>query len=198
MGTIMKRGAKFRAQVFVRGARAGATFGTKKEAQEWIAREEHRIRQLTEMPRLAIPKPDIETIIRSGALRKRQVAAVYFLFSDDLELVYVGSTKDLYRRITNHCEDGRDFQSWAAIEVMEDEDRLALEAHYIQKYAPAQNKIRPQRRMITRHCVVCLRSFKSPDGKNAYCSDACRETRAFQRKGNVINSDKTPTKPPTG
>lgn len=46
MGSIIKRGAKYRAEISKLGSRKSATFKTKSEAQQWIYEEEKRLEML--------------------------------------------------------------------------------------------------------------------------------------------------------
>ncbi len=69
--------------------------------------------------------------------RDTRVSGVYFLF-DREELIYIGSSIDCPNRIREHRKD-KEFDSYYIIKTLP-EDRLEIEADYIQKFKPPLNK----------------------------------------------------------
>ena len=65
---------------------------------------------------------------------------IYFLLNDD-EIVYVGQSENIYKRIGSHLQT-KDFNSWNFIEVKE-ADLSELEAFYILTLKPFYNRSVP-------------------------------------------------------
>lgn len=66
---------------------------------------------------------------------------IYFLLKDK-EIVYVGQSIDIDRRIKDHSYNGKDFDSFEYIEC-DKSDLTRLETLYIVKFQPMLNKIIP-------------------------------------------------------
>jgi hypothetical protein len=72
-----------------------------------------------------------------------RVEGVYFLFNELGQLLYVGRTTDLHRRLVRHRERGElAFSKFAFIECPDPAERVRLEADYIRIYSPPHNSIR--------------------------------------------------------
>lgn len=74
-----------------------------------------------------------------GWFERRRVpdSVVYVLFDGD-EIVYVGQSTNLYHRLWFHAQDGKQFDSWARVEVPEDV-RLDIEKALIYHLDPKYN-----------------------------------------------------------
>ena len=82
-------------------------------------------------------------------IEKRSEPTLYFLFREH-ELVYVGYSIYLDRRIRVHAADNnKDFDSFTAIRY-EGEDHADIESAYIIKYRPEYNKTLPSGRYRTK------------------------------------------------
>lgn len=68
------------------------------------------------------------------------IRGIYFLFKDN-ELVYIGQSEDIYKRVPSHLF-SKDFNNWNYIEYVND-DLNTLEAEFILKYRPKHNKSIP-------------------------------------------------------
>lgn len=79
--------------------------------------------------------PDIH-LLKNQKVRK--ISCVYFLFVDN-NLVYIGKTTDLFRRIVDHQKD-KIFNNYSYLECKQPE-LTAVERHYIQKYNPVLNTV---------------------------------------------------------
>ena len=65
-----------------------------------------------------------------------QITGIYFLFRNE-EIVYAGQSKNLHRRIIQHCY-GKDFDSYSYIKCSESELN-DLEFYFIAKHKPEYN-----------------------------------------------------------
>ncbi len=76
--------------------------------------------------------------IRKIRLKKNfMISGVYFLF-DENEIVYIGQSRNIYRRINHHTR--FKWGSFSFIEAKEGRESRELEKHYIDKFKPKYNK----------------------------------------------------------
>jgi len=74
------------------------------------------------------------------SIKINTLRGVYFLYMDD-ELVYIGQSKNIPNRITNHLqENSKNFNSYKTIIVDESQELTPIEDFYIRKYKPKYNK----------------------------------------------------------
>lgn len=139
MANIRRRGNKWLVAVFVGGLRKSASFGSQEEAIQWGDETEGMLRQSIMREKTRIRPPSLKELKSSG-LRDKLLGAVYFLFDEYGELLYVGQTGDLHRRLVRHREQ-RSFATWTAFMVDDKERRIVLEQHYIDKYKPRENLV---------------------------------------------------------
>lgn len=64
---------------------------------------------------------------------------VYFLYNDG-ELVYVGQTNDIFRRISEHSRSDKQFNWWRYFEIDDENLRKAIEYMFIQIAKPKYNE----------------------------------------------------------
>jgi hypothetical protein len=129
MASIRVRNNRWRAEVFKQGVRASATFMSREDAEKWA--EEYEL--------LCGTFPPAENLALSASPRK--VGAVYFLYGHDRELLYVGETSDLHRRLVRHRENRQiQFAYFAHLPCDSRSDRIKTEAHYLERYQPPHNK----------------------------------------------------------
>lgn len=129
MATFRLRGKRWRAEVWNDGVRASSTFDTREEAQKWADEYELLCGQF----------PPAESLALSALPRK--VGAVYFLYDADRELLYVGETGDLHKRLVRHRENGQiAFSYFAHLPCDNRAERIKTEAHYLERYQPPYNK----------------------------------------------------------
>ena len=69
---------------------------------------------------------------------RKIISGVYFLFDKD-ELVYVGCSNDIFKRIIQH-EGKKVFDSYSYIELSNEEEIMLCEGVLIDKYIPKYNK----------------------------------------------------------
>jgi len=82
---------------------------------------------------------DVSSLTRH---RKDRVVfkGVYFLFNYLDELVYIGSTNDIYNRLNFHFkEEKKDYKTYSFIEFKDDEYKI-VERFLINKFLPKYNK----------------------------------------------------------
>lgn len=90
-----------------------------------------------------IKLPDFE-IIKASSSRvpsERKSNVVYFLIKNS-ELVYVGRTNNFFWRISEHQEDGKDFDDFRIMELECKEVTVFVEKFYVTTYKPKLNKQR--------------------------------------------------------
>lgn len=66
---------------------------------------------------------------------------IYFLFKN-YELIYIGQSEDIFKRVPEH-RGSKDFNNWLYIEY-ENENLNNVEAEFILKYQPKENKAIPK------------------------------------------------------
>lgn len=70
-----------------------------------------------------------------------RLPGIYFLINDRDQVVYVGQSKNLQHRISDHIKDvNHDFEAFAVWHVEDRSLREVLEAAYIKKFKPRENK----------------------------------------------------------
>jgi hypothetical protein len=129
MATFRLRGATWRAEVNKDGVRASSSFATREEAEAWAH----------EYEALCAEFPPAESLALRALPQK--VGAVYFLYDENNQLLYVGATSDLHKRLIRHRENGIiKFASSAHILCNDHVRRLQIESHYLERYQPPHNK----------------------------------------------------------
>jgi hypothetical protein len=80
------------------------------------------------------------------------VCGVYFLLLAK-RIVYIGQSANVWRRILEHYESGREFDAfcWQSCQPV---DLAALEAYCIQKYRPPYNASKPSFRTVLNYPVL--------------------------------------------
>jgi predicted GIY-YIG superfamily endonuclease len=159
MATPKKLRDKWRVQVQVNGQRTSKVFNTEEEARQWLEMET-KLRKIhssssSMMERLqyadlaimtSIPKRVLRSLseipfsqqqILDAALPMGTQVGIYFLVKHD-EIVYVGQSIDIFRRIGRHKAEGRDFDSFTFIQC-EQEKLDYYESLYIGAFVPEQN-----------------------------------------------------------
>ena len=81
--------------------------------------------------------------LRHRAVPIFRMPAVYFLFAEDGELIYIGESDNVLGRIGHHIADpAKRFTAWSFVEAPGSaKQRRALEKRYIQAYHPKGNRI---------------------------------------------------------
>lgn len=83
---------------------------------------------------------ELQEII-SGAVKGNYRRGIYFLLHAG-EIVYVGQSKNVLGRFNEHILI-KTFDSYFVLELEDDEDLLAAEMHFIEKFKPKYNKTKP-------------------------------------------------------
>lgn len=159
MAYIGKFRDKWRAQVQVNGKRVSSVFDTEDAAKKWaqwqtdLMKANRSSKSMLEKLAYAdtalltsIPKKVLRAIhsvpykitdILDAAIPIGTQIGVYFLIKDD-EVVYVGQSTEILRRIGAHKKDGKDFDSFAFIECGK-ADLNRIETKYITALVPELN-----------------------------------------------------------
>lgn len=144
----------WRAQVARQGVRASRSFDSKDAAEAWAKRKEASIIKLdrgsaaygallvSNVPKRVADAisavPFLATEILEAQITVPFTSGIYFLIRRD-EVVYVGKSVDVFRRIGKHNEDGRDFDGvsllFAPAEQLDE-----LEALYLAALVPPWNQ----------------------------------------------------------
>lgn len=155
MPNIEQRGSHWRVRVMVRGRRLTKTFGSRSLAEAWAARQaavvagipslrdalsDHRIasvipRRFKEAAAAANYAPD-EIIASSFPVPSQ--CGIYFLIRDG-EIRYIGQTKTLLYRLSQHSRAGRQFDAFSFIPCREDQ-LDELEKVYVTLLMPEENR----------------------------------------------------------
>lgn len=156
MASIQKtKFGTWRAQVFHKGYRYGATFKTQEGAQQWaqqkeeqvIRREAGREQRVGTMLLSNIPKRVLTAIedcpfkadeVLEGCLAWPMQSGIYFLIRDE-EIKYVGKSVNVFRRLSQHCENGYRFDRFNVV-FAPPEQLDALEETYISAMLPPWNE----------------------------------------------------------
>lgn len=144
MASIIKDGAGWRAQLYVRGARESSMFGRKADAQQWAKSREQKLRDMLpqkplgkdERKFLQLSELHSEEKIVSTAFSASPTAGVYFLIRGG-KIVYVGKSVNVHSRIATH-QKSKEFDKINFIECPE-WCLHRLEQMYIRKFNPELN-----------------------------------------------------------
>lgn len=144
----------WRVQISRHGVRKSKSFGTKEDAEQWAARTEGRVlakaplyderfaaRLLQSVPYRVLQAikeaPFKKNDITDDAIAVGCPSGIYFLILRD-EVMYVGKSKNVFRRIGRHLDEGKRFDSFNI--VYAPEDKLAdLERLYLNALVPPWN-----------------------------------------------------------
>ena len=159
MAYIGKFRNKWRAQVQVNGKRVSSVFDTEDAAKKWAGWQTDLLKAnrspksmleklayadtalLTSIPTRVLKAihsvPHSLSDILDAAIPLGTQVGIYFLIKDE-EVVYVGQSIEIFRRIGKHRNEGKDFDSFAFIEC-EKSELDKLEAKYITALAPELN-----------------------------------------------------------
>lgn len=155
----------WRVQLMVGGRREGRTFRTKEAAQKWADiiknRLQHKVMVRASCIDFALdgaPKKLLKALedaphsveeILGSALPAESFCGVYFLIADG-EVVYVGQSKDVFKRVSTHRSGDKQFDSFSYIACGKDDvDRL--EALYIAMLMPRHNYSLARSRHVALH-----------------------------------------------
>jgi len=107
-----------------------------------IEEYEREIQALKDTSRKSKSKTDIEPVEDDKLQAKYfSTPCIYFLYWKK-DIVYIGQTKNLYRRLYEHYESKKRFTHFVVYKhVKEDLERITLEAALIKKHRPRLNKI---------------------------------------------------------
>ena len=152
MASVLQIGNNWRAQIRKAGLPALCkSFKNKEDAERWTRRYEG-ILDGDEPFSGAEPLTDLEeSHILAISRPCERVWGVYFLVSAR-KIMYVGSSRDVDRRIYDHVRDGRRFDRYTVIQCSCEERMLALEKHYIQKLSPLWNVLHVVGRTEAKPC----------------------------------------------
>jgi len=146
MPSVLKQGdSKWRAFVSRNGARKSKVFRSKRDAERWAAIEDNKILIESET-RKSILGDSAKLSSSDSALVKSMLGkqtevhfgpGIYGLFVHG-ELVYIGQSKNVFSRISEHARRGRKFTHYNIIPCTEYELDY-FEALLIEKLSPSQN-----------------------------------------------------------
>lgn len=154
MASISKNGNKWRAQIKVGETRASNTFMTEAAAREWASALELKLRKRAELKDLLevgagltnFPARIVQAMldaplsaeqIIASAIPSSVICGIYFLIRKD-QIVYVGQSKNVLRRVARHADDGKEFDHFS-VAPCEESELDALERTYILSLFPEQN-----------------------------------------------------------
>jgi predicted GIY-YIG superfamily endonuclease len=154
MASITRSNDKWRAQIYVKGERKSKVFATEEAATEWAKAQEIRLTakgDLRELITLGLGVPNfprriVEAMqeaplsreeIVDGAIPISVVCGIYFLIRGE-QIVYVGQSTNVLRRIARHIYDGKTFDSFT-ISPCAAADLDRLESVYITALYPEEN-----------------------------------------------------------
>lgn len=69
----------------------------------------------------------------------KDISCIYFLYNKEKELLYIGQTSSLHKRLYVHMRE-KDFTYYNFIRIDDLNERLLIETHFISKYKPRFNK----------------------------------------------------------
>ena len=160
--SITKNG-KFRAQIERNGIRQSKVFDAEEEAKIWAEKIEARILKRKKLLSLVsdvagqpselrglLPSRVIRALsdvpymhdeILEAAIPCKSLVGVYFLIKDE-QIVYVGQSVDVLRRISRHRDNDILFDSFTIV-FCEKGEMDGLEAKYIDAFLPKYNRATP-------------------------------------------------------
>lgn len=152
MASIILRGRRYRAEVARLGIRRSSSFNTFEEARAWAVQLETEILGRAPTDRFGLPPAPVHEIeaaevIAAGLIMQRgeilglpkfrPACGIYFLINED-EIVYVGKSVDLHRRVAEHYAHWKQFDCYTYIACLP-EQLDQLERHYIRDLRPSLN-----------------------------------------------------------
>ena len=123
-------------------------------------------------------KTKYELISDSVEVKREKVSGIYFLI-DRGEIVYIGQSTDLQKRISHHVfSEKKRFSHYFTIPVPE-EDLDRVEADYIWKFTPRYNKSIPTN---SRYASIAVVMERFPNVTFQEISDLCDAHNIESRK----------------
>lgn len=113
-----------------------------------------------------------------------------YLLVDNGEIVYVGQTRNLRRRLANHGDKQFDLVSW--MEGVPNDQRLLIEKRLIRQYAPKHNgnpgrpaiddkrKLRKFRASRDEWDAYCRAAARAQTGTSTWVRDTCNEAAGIE------------------
>lgn len=89
--------------------------------------------------------PRFEDLFKVKIINK--IPCIYFLYNNERELLYIGQTNSLYKRLYTHANE-KDFSYYNFIQISNLKERLLIESLFIFKYKPLLNK---QKKSVREH-----------------------------------------------
>lgn len=161
MASFQTRGKRVRANVWKYGVRISASFDSVDEARAWATDRELELKRERAPYEADDALLKADEIVRS-ALPRAVTCGVYFLVCGG-EIVYVGSSINVERRLLDHAAKSRIAFDAAHILPAERADLRVLESRYIAAFAPKMNRALPgysEKRRRERVMPIVMRMYE--------------------------------------
>lgn len=139
MSHIALRGKKWFVEVCISGQRKSKTFESRDGAEAWAAIQEGKVNVSPIIGKALSSLHLVEEEIIANALPYMRIQGIYFLVKG-AEIVYIGKSRHLMRRIAQHENRNVDFDGYYFI-LAEEARATVLEEYYIKKFQPKLNTV---------------------------------------------------------